>query len=94
MHVYNTIPSVALIGDAQVEHLVLEDMRGRMKKMPEAKWAAFQNHDLGHHDIGHLKFMAVGPGRTYGAVTQPMDWRYRFVGFVNLDSGAIEPAEV
>jgi len=63
----------------------------------EAKWYAYQNHDLGHPGIGHLQFLAVGPGCTfktpperYPDTQHGLGWRYILVGKVNLETGAIE----
>ena len=62
------------------------------------KWAAYQGHDLGHRaTLGHLRFLAVGPGCTfktpperYPDTPQVIGWRYLLVGTVNLATGAIE----
>ncbi len=67
------------------------------------KWAAYQNHDMGHPDLGGLTFLQYGgPTSTY--TTPPnratdgahgLGWRYLHVGYVDLKSGSIvgtEPA--
>jgi hypothetical protein len=63
----------------------------------DVKWAAFQNHDLGHPDLGHLRFLAIGPGCTFKTpparmpdTKEVIGWRYILVGKVNLKTGAIE----
>jgi len=63
----------------------------------KVKWHAYQNHDLGHFNIGHLQFLAVGPGctfkeppRTAPDTQHGLGWRYILVGTVNLTTGAIE----
>lgn len=73
----------------------LEAMRER-----GGTWAAYQNHDMGHRDLGGLAFLKIGPGCTN--VTAPkhypdgtsvgMGWRYLFAGYVNLETGAIDAA--
>jgi hypothetical protein len=71
-------------------------MRSSPYNFPDTRWAAYQNHDLGHYDIGHLKFLAVGPQNTFKETPPRMPdtqstigWRYVFVGFVDLPTGAI-----
>ena len=64
----------------------------------EVTWHAYQSHDLGHYNIGHLQFLAVGPGCTFkepprsapDSNTSGFGWRYVHVGHVNLATGAIE----
>ncbi len=64
------------------------------------RWAAYQNHDLGSAEIGRLMFLQVGPGRTfeeppkrYPDTQHGLGWRYLFVGWVDLETGAIQPVE-
>lgn len=89
-HVYATIAPDKIIGDTKPEPESLDAMRSR--DSGGTKWAAFQNHDLGSREIGHLKFMAVGPNNTVKAIDRPSlgDWRYRFAGWVNLETGSIQ----
>lgn len=64
------------------------------------RWAAYQNQVLEPSNSGDLRLLAVGPGRTFemppsrypdtGAGT---GWRYGLIGFVNLETGAIEREE-
>lgn len=62
-----------------------------------AKWHAYQNHDLGSREIGHLKFLAVGPGCTFKEAPKgrlpdtktDINWRYWHVGVVDLATGEI-----
>jgi hypothetical protein len=61
-------------------------------------WIAYQNQDLGHRDLGHLKFLAVGPGCTfkeapkrYPDTPDAINWRYLLHGEVNLKTGEIAP---
>ena len=65
-------------------------------------WVAYQNHDLGHHDVGGIRFLLTGPGATFAAPPPRspdthfgLGWRYLPVGTVNLETGRIEdlPAE-
>ena len=63
-----------------------------------ARWHAYQNHDLGSRGIGHLKFLAVGPGCTFKEAPKPrlpdthtdINWRYQHVGLVDLATGEIK----
>ena len=65
-----------------------------------AKWAAYENHELGNPNAGHLKFLAVGRGCTFKEAPKPrlpdtptdINWRYQFVGFVDLATGEIGEA--
>jgi hypothetical protein len=61
------------------------------------RWAAYRNVEIGHRDLGHLKFLRVGEGCTFQDPPQRLpdtpreiNWRYLFVGFVNLATGEIE----
>jgi hypothetical protein len=63
----------------------------------QVDWMAYQNHDLGHHAIGSLRFLAIGPGCTFKTpperlpdTKEVIGWRYILVGKVNLKTGAIE----
>jgi hypothetical protein len=81
-----------IIGDAKPEAEALAQMRER-----GGEWFAYQNHDLGHPDIGHLSFLQCGEGRTF--VTPPerrpdfpggsLGWRYLLAGKVDLETGEI-----
>lgn len=63
----------------------------------DTKWLAYQNQELGHRDLGHLKFLACGPQNTMKTPTKRLpdtpgsiNWRYQLVGVVNLKTGTIE----
>jgi hypothetical protein len=63
----------------------------------EVVWYAYQNHDLGHRELGHLQFLAVGPGCTFKEppprcpdTQHGLGWRYLLVGRVNLATEKIE----
>jgi hypothetical protein len=61
-------------------------------------WAAYENQDLGHIDIGHMKFLKVGEDCTCKEPPKPflpdtkteVNWRYVFIGMVNLETGEID----
>jgi len=70
----------------------LQQMRER-----GGQWAAYENHDLGHPELGHLQFLKFGPGCTFEKAPERMpdtqtqiNWRYILVGTVNLETGQIE----
>lgn len=62
------------------------------------RWAAYQNQDLGSTRAGHLQFLRVGPECSHAEAPPAfpsdtengMGWRYRHVGFVNLETGLVE----
>lgn len=71
-----------------------------LKQMRErgGNWAAYENHDLGHPDLGHLRFLKYGPDCTlkepparYPDTSEGIGWRYVYIGTVNLESGEITP---
>lgn len=82
--------------DNRPGNVALEHMRKR-----GGTWAAFQNCNLGHYDLGRLAFLQYGP--TCGYPVPPprypdcavigVGWRYLHVGYVNLTSGEIEETE-
>jgi len=74
----------------------LAKMRALTAEKPTTRWAAYQNVDLGHPELGHLQFLAIGPDVTFHAAPRRMpdtpttiNWRYWFCGWVNLTTGAI-----
>lgn len=91
----------ALIGDGKVGEVPLAHMNQFCAKDDTARWAAYQNHDLGSRELGHLKFLAVGPRCTVKSAPagrlpdtpREINWRYWFVGYVNLKTGEVEPPE-
>ena len=60
-------------------------------------WAAYQNQALDSANAGHLQFLAVGQDCTYldppeqypADNVHGMGWRYRFIGYVDLETGEI-----
>ena len=59
-------------------------------------WAAYQNHDIGNRNLGHLKFLKVGEECTYKqppphfpADTISQGHVYVYVGMVNVETGQI-----
>lgn len=83
-----------LLGDGKVGDEALEIIRER-----GGTWAAYQNHDLGHRDIGHLRFLKYGedctfkvPPSRYPDTKHAIGWRYLFVGLLNLETGKAEVA--
>lgn len=91
--------SGSLIGDDKAETESLAAMKKFAAAMPGTTWYAYQNHDLGHYNVGHLQFLAVGPGCTfktpperYPDTKHGLGWRYVLVGTVDLDAGTIKEA--
>lgn len=88
---------VTIIGTPRATDGALAAMRTSPHNHPTTRWAVYQNHDLSHHEIGALRFLAVGPNNTMPAapVFYPDShlgpgWRYVHVGFLNLDSNTID----
>jgi len=64
------------------------------------QWAAYQNQALDSMNCGHVIFLAFGAGCTYENDealpayapdgTYGLGWRYKHVGYVNLETGDIE----
>lgn len=59
-------------------------------------WAVYQNHDLGHSEVGRLQFLKVGDGCTFATAPARMPdshlgigWRYLLVGYARLSDGAV-----
>ncbi len=74
----------------------LVKMKSSRCNFADTRWAAYENHDLGHWALGHLKFLAVGPQNTLNTAPARMpdtegklNWRYVHIGFVDLVSGEI-----
>jgi hypothetical protein len=89
-----TVPQDVRNGEVPlIDPEALETMRDKSKQWPDARWAACQNLDLSSSLVGHLKFVAVGPGRGVPRIDHPSvtHWAYYFVGWVNLDTGEIVP---
>ena len=85
--------------DIASEPDTLAQMRAR-PLLDGQRWAAYQNHDLGHPDIGRMAFLKVGPGCTFTEAPERrpdtsdmIGWRYLHVGYVNLDTGLIYPEQ-
>ena len=86
-----------LIGDAKPNLESVQAMLASPCNYPTTRWAAYQDHDLGHSGCGHLRFLAVGPDNTFKTApevlpdtAQGINWRYVHVGYVNLETGKID----
>ena len=87
---------IPLIGNSGISYETLETMRSR-----GGKWAAYQNHDLGSAQIGHLQFLQYGgpdstfatPPYSYPDTPSMIGWRYLHAGFVDLQDGVIVTQE-
>jgi hypothetical protein len=87
---------ILTLGDTRPDEEALSTMRTSPANKAGTKWAAYQNQDLGHVHLGHLRFLAVGPRNTlrvaparHPDLPEEILWRYIFVGWVDLDTGAI-----
>jgi len=85
-----------IIGNDRPDKAVLKIMRASPYNFPDTRWAAYQNVELGHPQLGHLKFLAVGPQNTLKEASERLpdtpreiNWRYYLVGFCDLATGAI-----
>ena len=74
----------------------LEKLRRGTANHPGTRYAAYENQDLGHRELGHLKFLAIGEHWTFQEppirlpdTPTEINWRYIFVGFVDLGTGKV-----
>lgn len=82
----------------EIDPEALEAMKTSVCRFSDTVWAAYENSDLGHSQLGHLKFMAVGSENTFkvAPVRLPdtadgaINWRYIYVGTVNLETGEVD----
>lgn len=86
-----------LRGDERPDEEALWEMINGEGNREGTRWAAYQNQDLGHPELGHLRFLAIGPHNTLQLAPPRYpetpyfapSWRYVFVGWVNLATGDI-----
>lgn len=59
-------------------------------------WAVYQLAELGHPEMGHMKFLSVGENCTYQTppdvlpdTQTEINWRYVHVGWVDLKTGLV-----
>lgn len=71
---------------------ILEIMRSR-----GGDWYAYQNQDLGHKELGHLKFLKCGedctfflPPKILPDTPLEINWRYVFAGKLDIKTGELE----
>jgi hypothetical protein len=89
----------AFIGDGKIDEEILPRMRDEASA--QDVWYAYQNHDLGHFDVGRLAFLVCGPSRTHreppgcypDTSSLGFGWRYTLVGRVDLKEGVVVPLE-
>lgn len=82
----------------EVHEGALHIMRYHAARGSKARWAAYQNMAMDSAGAGHLQFLSVGVGCTYEERPEqyPVDnehgcgWKYRFCGWVDLETGEIE----
>jgi len=85
------------LGEEKASPEALEQMRDSPYNHKDTKWAAYQNLALDSYNCGHLQFLAVGPSNTfkekpaqYPDTEHGLGWRYRFVGWVDLETGEVK----
>lgn len=86
-----------LLGNARPSDELLADLRQR-----GGAWAAYQNVDMSSAGLGHLKFLKVGDECTFKLPPEVLpdgpdgsiNWRYYYVGILDLETGAISKGEL
>lgn len=83
-----------LIGDHKIPPEMLEILDNQRKE--RTRWAVYQNHDIGHRDVGHIRYLAIGPNNSLQEAPSKMPdtkgiigWRYIFIGWVDEEKGVI-----
>jgi len=81
-----------VLGEAKADGQALEQMQ-RMG----GDWFAYQNMDMGHPDLGRLRFLKCGedctfkePPNRHPDMPSEILWRYWLVGKLNLETGEVE----
>jgi len=81
--------------ESQEEPDVGEEALAAMRKRG-GTWAAYQNMDMGHPDLGGVRCLKIGPDCTFHGPPDRMPdtqhgigWRYLHVGWVDLETGMI-----
>jgi hypothetical protein len=81
-----------VLGNEKPDAEALRQMRER-----GGSWAAYKCVALDASDLGDLRFLQFGEGRTFSEPPQRypdtqfgIGWRYLLVGVVNLETGEIE----
>lgn len=79
--------------ESLIDPPALVKMRELSAARPTIRWAAAQCVDLGSRNLGHLRFIAIGPDCETKQVTDKRlsHWSYYFVGWVNLETADIQP---
>jgi hypothetical protein len=81
------------------EPSALEAMRKSPYNFADTQWLAFENADLGSRELGHMRFLAVGPSNTIKReqvsnrlpdFPGEINWRYQLVGVVDLSTGEVQ----
>jgi len=89
-----TMNHAKLIGKPE-GYVIAGEALEAMKKL-SGRWAVYQNHDLGHPELGCLHFLAFGEGRTYNLppnkypdTQHGIGWRYQLVGEVDFSANPV-----
>ena len=80
----------------KAEQEAVDQMKSSPYNYSSTRWAAYQNKAMDSAGLGHLQFLAVGPDNTYKEKPEQypdtsfgVGWKYRFIGWVDLDTGDI-----
>ena len=94
-----TIGGIIVKGDdvPEAKPEAVEAMQDSPYNFPDTRWAAYENHALDSATAGELRFLAVGPQNTYQVAPDRypdsqlgVGWKFVHIGWVNLETGAIE----
>lgn len=80
----------------KAEPEALEQMKGSPYNYNDTRWAAYQNVALDSANLGHIQFLAIGPDNTFKEPPKQapdtqhgLGWKYRFIGWVDLETGEV-----
>jgi hypothetical protein len=87
------------MADLTIDPEALAQMKERWRE--DTRWAAYENKALDSRTLGELRFLHVGKGCTfeqppprYPDTQHGTGWRHWFIGWVNLETGAIDQAKL
>jgi len=94
MHKSRTVEDTPIL---RVGDVMIDLMKASGSNHKTTRWAAYQNQAMDSASHGHLQFLAIGPHNTYQVppTAYPVDtshglgWKYRFIGYVDMETGEI-----